>query len=55
MTIQKLPTPEEVKSGYAITPDGRSAIRPARLEIESFVSGTLTSKKFVIFRAVLLT
>ena len=48
MTIKKLPTPEEVKSGCAITPDGRSAVRSARLEMESLVSGALMSKKLVI-------
>lgn len=46
--MQKLPTPEEVRSAYAITPAGMGAVRSARLEITAIVSGALTSKKLVI-------
>lgn len=48
MTIQKLPTPEELRSGYTVTPEGMGAVGSARQEIEAIVSGALTSKKLVI-------
>jgi len=54
MTIQKLPTPEEVKSGYAVTPEGRSAVRSARLEIESRTSRPLVSEKVITMRTNLI-